>query len=110
RFDVLFVYSLPTCGRSAIWRAQRAGTPVVFRSLEVLHRLRPFPVSSAIWLSERLAYPLVDRIVALTPHIKSYVTGMGAQPGNIDVLLPGIDLGRFHPDRNDLELMKQYRV
>jgi len=108
RFDVLFVYSLPTSGLSAIWLAQRAGIPVVFRSIEVLHRLRPFPISSAIWLSERLAYPRVDRIVALTPHIKSYVTGMGAQPGKIDVLLPGIDPVRFHPEPKDLELMKKY--
>ena len=108
RFDVLFVYSLPTSGLSAIWLAQRAGIPVVFRSIEVLHRLRPFPISSAIWLSERLAYPRVDRIVALTPHIKSYVTGMGAQPGKIDVLLPGIDPVRFHPEPKDLELMRKY--
>jgi glycosyltransferase involved in cell wall biosynthesis len=108
RFDVLFVYSLPTSGLSAIWLAQRAGIPVVFRSIEVLHRLRPFPVSSAIWLSERLAYPRVDRIVALTPHVKSYLAGMGAQPDKIDVLLPGIDAARFHPEPKDLELMKRY--
>jgi glycosyltransferase involved in cell wall biosynthesis len=110
RFDVLFVYSLPTSGLSAIWLARRAGVPVVFRSIEVLHRLRRFPVSSAIWLSERLAYPRVDRIVALTPHIKDYVTGMGAQPGKIDVLLPGIDPVRFHPEPKDVELMKKYAL
>ncbi|MFL5312696.1 MAG: glycosyltransferase family 4 protein [Myxococcales bacterium] len=107
-FDVVFLYSLPTSGLSAIWLARRAGVPVVFRSIEVLHRLRPFPVSSAIWLSERLAYPRVDRIVALTPHIKDYVSGLGAQAGKIDVLLPGIDPDRFHPEPKDPELMKKY--
>jgi glycosyltransferase involved in cell wall biosynthesis len=108
RFDVLFIYSLPTSGLSALWLARRAGVPVIFRSIEVLHRLRPFPVSSAIWLSERLAYPRVDRIVALTPHVKEYVTGMGAQPGKVEVLLPGIDPVRFHPEPKDFELMKKY--
>jgi len=108
RFDVLFVYALPTSGLSAIWLARRAGIPVVFRSIEVLHRLRPFPISTAIWLSERLAYPRVDRIVALTPHIKDYVCGLGAEPSKIDVLLPGIDSTRFHPEPKDVELMKKY--
>lgn len=108
RFDVVFLYSVPTSGLSAIWLARRAGVPVIFRSIEVLHRLRPFPVSSAIRLSERLAYRRVDRILALTPHLKSYLVGLGAPPGNIDVLLPGIDPVRFRREPKDLELMKKY--
>lgn len=108
RFDVVFLYSLPTSGLSAIWLAQRAGIPVVFRSIEVLHRIRPFPVSTAIWLSERLAYPRVDRIVALTPHIKSYVTQLGARPDKVDVLLPGIDPIRFRREPKDAALMGKY--
>ena len=107
KFDVLFLYALPTSGLSAIWLAKRAGVPVVFRSIEVLHKLRRAPASWGIWLAERIGYPRVDRIVALTPHVRDYVCAMGAKPDKVDVLLPGIDDSRFHPAPKDAELMER---
>ena len=110
KFDVIFLYALPTSGLSAIWLAKRAGVPVVFRSIEVLHKLRPQPISWVIHLSERLAYPRVDRIVALTPHVRDYVCAMGARREKVEVLLPGIDDKRFHPTPKDAELMRKHNL
>jgi glycosyltransferase involved in cell wall biosynthesis len=108
KIDIVYLYSMPTSGIGAVCAAQNAGVPVVFRSIDVLHGLRGLPVSAGIYLAERYVYPRVNRILALTPTMKEYVCGLGADPRRVEVLRPGIDAASFKPAPKDPELMAKY--
>ncbi len=110
QIDLIFLYGMPTSGVSAVCAARRAGVPVVFRSIDVMHGLRRAPISWGIWMAERFVYSRVDRIVALTPKMKEYVVRMGARAERVEVMQPGIDQAGFRPapKESEIELMAKY--
>ncbi len=80
KIDVVLLYAMPTSGLSAIAGARKHGVPVVFRAIDVLHKLRRQPVASGIWAAEKLGMPHVDWVLALTPDLGTY-SGAHGRPG-----------------------------
>lgn len=108
RIDVVMLYAMPTSGLSAILAARLNHVPVVFRAIDVLHLLRPQPTSSAIWCAERLGTPRVDAVVALTPRMKEYVCSLGVDPEHVTVVGTGIDSTLFYPGPRDPAIAREY--
>jgi glycosyltransferase involved in cell wall biosynthesis len=96
--DIIMLYSVPTNGLQVINLAKKFGIPVVFRSIDILHRLVKYPLLRfPTKLLEKQVYSKVDQILAITPNHSKYVIGMGA-PGDKVKLLPlPIDTEIFHP-------------
>lgn len=109
RIDVVLLYSMPTSGLSAIRAARATGVPVVFRAIDVLHKLRSQPVSSGILLAEKLGMPRVDRVVALTERLADYAVQMGTPRDRVSVLRPGM-APEFRPEPRDASLMERWGV
>ena len=96
--DVIMLYSVPTNGLQVVHLARKSGIPVVFRSIDILHRLVRNPVlSSATRYLEKKVYSRVDAILAITPNHSRYVISLGAAESKVRLLYMPIDTSLFHP-------------
>lgn len=103
QIDAVILYSVPTNGLQAVHWAKRFNIPIVFRSIDVLHHLVPYPVLSTITkMLERKVYSSVDRILAISPKLLDYAIGLGADVDNVDILPMPVDTNTFCPS-NDVE-------
>ena len=92
KIDVVILYSAPTNGVQTILATKRLGIPVVFRSIDVLHKLAPKWLSAPTKLAEGWVYKHADRILTITPALSRYVASLGANPDKVGILPLGIDL------------------
>jgi glycosyltransferase involved in cell wall biosynthesis len=109
KIDVIVLYSVPTNGLQAISAARKFGIPVVFRSIDILHKLVPHAALRPVTrLLEKRVYSRVDEILAITPNHARYVIGLGAPESKVKLLLMPIDLNIFHPSNEYLEARQQW--
>jgi len=96
--DVIVLYSVPTNGLQTIRSARKYAVPVVFRSIDILHQLVPYPaLRSPTRFLERQVYSKVDAILAITPNHSRYVISLGAPESKVKLLPLPIDTKIFHP-------------
>jgi len=85
--DVIVLYSVVNSGLPTIHLGRKFNIPVVFRNIDMLHRLN---ANSMIWsivaFFELMVYPRVDKILALTPKYAEYLITMGGQNSAIEIL------------------------
>ena len=92
KIDVVILYSAPTNGWQTVIAAKRLGILVLFRSIDVLHKLVPRALSLPTKLTESWVYRHVDRVLTITPALSRYVASHGVSPDRIGLLPLGIDL------------------
>jgi glycosyltransferase involved in cell wall biosynthesis len=109
KIDIIMLYSVPTNGLQAIRQARKAGIPVVFRSIDILHRLVRYPYLRFPTKSmEKKVYSRVDEILAITPHHAKYVIGLGAEAAKVKLLLLPIDTELFRPSADTTEVRRKW--
>jgi len=91
KIDVIILYSAPTNGVQTILAANRLGITVVFRSIDVLHKLVSRPLALPTKIAESWVYRHVDKILTITPALSQYVIKLGANPAKVGILPLGID-------------------
>ena len=107
--DVIVLYSVPTNGLQAIDLARKLNVPVVFRSIDILNQLVPFPVLRPITrLLERKVYSKVDLILSLTPKLSDYVIKKGAEKARVKLLPMPVDTDLFHPSVDSTEIGQRW--
>ena len=92
KIDAVILYSAPTNGIQTILAARKSKVPVIFRSIDILHKLVPDPLALPTKLAEKWVYQHVDKILTITPALSRYVVGLGANPAKVKLLPLGIDL------------------
>ncbi len=90
KIDAVILYSAPTNGWQTVIAAKRLGIPVIFRSIDVLHKLVPRPLALPTKLAERWVYRHVDKILTITPALSRYVVKLGANSSKVKILPLGI--------------------
>ena len=96
--DAIMLYSVPTNGLQTIHLAKKFNIPVIFRSIDMLSMLVPYPVLQPVTkFLEKRAYSKVDAILPATPQYSKYVGDMGANESKVKLLLFPIDTGLFRP-------------
>ena len=107
--DAIVLYSVPTNGLQTILLARRFNIPVVFRSVDILHTLVPYPVLNKVTkLYEKWVYANVDMILPNTPQYAKYVTSMGAAESKVKLLLFPIDTELFRPSVDCSEVRRKW--
>lgn len=107
--NVIMLYSVPTNGLQVIHLARKFGIPVVFRSIDILHRLVRYPVLRyPTKVLEKIVYSKVDEILAITPNHLQYVINMGAPKSKVRLLLLPIDMNIFHQSAKCSELRSKW--
>ena len=111
KIDAVFLFSVPTNGLGTVLAAHSAGVPVLFRTIDILHELVPnrWLRLPTLWC-EKMVYPLVDKIVALTPQLGDYTVKLGANRDRVELLMPGVDTDVFCPGTRDRQLMERWGI
>lgn len=85
--DIIVSYSVVNSGITAIKLSRKKNIPVVFRNIDMLHRLNASAlIRNIVAFFELIVYPRMDRILALTPRYADYLTIMGAESAKLEQL------------------------
>ena len=109
--DALLLYGLPTVGVQSLLAARKHNVPVVFRSIDVLHRLVPWRSLAVVTrVLERYIYRHVDAIFPVTLHLQNYILSYNVPKSRIRVLPSGVDTQMFSPGPGNMELRRQWGI
>jgi glycosyltransferase involved in cell wall biosynthesis len=104
RFDVVVLYAVPTYGLQTLWLAENHNVPVVFRALDVSHKIRSSFLAPIIKWVEKQVYKKTDLLSANNPAMAKYCDELSQRTGQTVVHSPPLDLSHFHKSSRDLAL------
>jgi glycosyltransferase involved in cell wall biosynthesis len=108
--DLIVSFSVPTQGWQIISAAKKLSVPVMFRALDVSHKIRRGIFSKLIFWAESFVYRNVDWLSANNPAMLEYCQSMGAHSSKSSVDWPPIDLRRFGQANSGLDLKRQLGI
>lgn len=94
-YDVIVLYAVPTTGWQAVAIAKKAGVPVVFRALDVSHKIRANILSPLIRMAEKYIYRNATVVSANNPALAEYCIELSGRTLPTEVHVPPIDLSHF---------------
>jgi glycosyltransferase involved in cell wall biosynthesis len=94
-YDVIVLYAVPTTGWQTVWFAKRANVPVVFRALDVSHKIRRSFVGPLVRAAERYIYRDVALLSANNPAMADYCVELSGRVGPTAVNVPPLDFAHF---------------
>jgi glycosyltransferase involved in cell wall biosynthesis len=103
-FDAVVLYAVPTYGLQTLWLARRFKVPVLFRALDVSHKIRSSLLSLAIKWVEKLIYKQVGLLSANNPAMADYCKELGKRTKATLVHYPPLDLIHFQKGKRDQSL------
>ena len=103
-FDAVVLYAVPTYGLQAIRLAKRFNVPVLFRALDVSHKIRTSLFSPAIKWVEKRVYNQVDFLSANNPAMGDYCANLDGRTKPWKVHFPPLDLSHFSHQGRDEDL------
>ncbi|WP_027720320.1 glycosyltransferase [Maridesulfovibrio zosterae] len=96
QIDVIVLYSVCMTGLPAIIVSRMSGIPLIFRSIDMLHRLAPTAfVGSILNVLERCVYKGAGSFWALSPKYREYLVEHGARPETVHQLPFPVDTSAF---------------
>lgn len=104
RFDVVVLYAVPTFGLQTLWLAKKHDVPVVFRALDVSHKIRSSLLAPIIKWVEKRIYKNTDLLSANNPAMAKYCVELSKRTGQTVVHFPPLDLSHFQKYSGDLAL------
>ena len=103
-FDVVVLYAVPTYGIQTILLAKNHRVPVVFRALDVSHKIRSSFLAPLIKLVERYVYRKANLLSANNPAMEDYCRGLAGSNIVSAVHYPPLDVEHFTQFSRDEEL------
>ncbi len=104
RFEVVVLYAVPTYGLQTLWLAENHDVPVVFRALDVSHKIRNSFQAPIIKWVEKQVYKKTDLLSANNPAMAKYCDELSQRTGQTVVHSPPLDLSHFQKSSRDLAL------
>jgi glycosyltransferase involved in cell wall biosynthesis len=103
-FDAVVLYAVPTYGLQTLWLAKKHKVPVVFRALDVSHKIRSSFLAPIIKWVEKRIYKSADLLSANNPAMAKYCEKLSKRAGQTVVHFPPLDLSHFQKSSRDLAL------
>ncbi len=103
-FDAVVLYAVPTFGLQTLWLARKHKVPVLFRALDVSHKIRSSFLSPIIKWVEKRVYKKTDLLSANNPAMAKYCDELSKRTGQTIVHFPPLDLSHFKNSSRDLAL------
>ncbi len=109
--DAIVLYSIPTNGLQTVRLARKFNIPVVFRSIDILNMLVPYPVLRQVTrLLEKRVYSRVDAVLPNTPQYSKYIASMGVDESKVKYLPFPVDTDLFCPSVDSSEVRQKWRL
>jgi glycosyltransferase involved in cell wall biosynthesis len=109
-FDAVVLYAVPTYGLQTLWLAENHNVPVVFRALDVSHKIRNSFLAPIIKWVEKQVYKKTDLLSANNPAMAKYCVSLSQRTGQTVVHSPPLDLSHFQKSSRDLALRSALRI
>lgn len=103
-FDAVVLYAVPTYGLQTLWLARKHKVPVLFRALDVSHKIRSSFLAPIIKWVEKKIYKNTDFLSANNPAMAKYCGDLSKRTGQTVVHFPPLDLSHFKNSSRDLAL------
>ncbi len=103
-FDAVVLYAVPTYGLQTLWLARKHKVPVLFRALDVSHKIRSSFLAPIIKWVEKRIYKNTDLLSANNPAMVKYCEKLSKRTGQTVVHFPPLDLSHFQNSSRDLAL------
>ena len=109
--DVVVSFSVPTSGWQAVQVCKKLDVPLVFRALDVSHKIRKSALSPLIKTAEKYIYKNADWVSANNPAMLEYCLSLGAQKPKGSVELPPLDISHFETtEANTAKVQAQLEI
>jgi len=95
--NLVVTYSIPTSGWQITLFCNLLKIPIVVRSIDVSHELRPSRLKPLVKWAERLVYSRATFVCTHNEPLRQYVISLGATDSASSVIYPGVDSTRFRP-------------
>lgn len=95
RPDIVFNYAVPTSGWQAVAVCRMLDVPILFRSLDVSHKIRRTAFSLLIKTAERFVMKFSDHVSFNNPAMKQAMEVSGLVMRSASVDLPPLDIQHF---------------
>lgn len=105
--DVVVCYSVPTSGWQAAIICKLQKRPLLFRALDVSHKIRRSLFAPLIKLAEKVVYSSASWVSCNNPAMLEYCYSHGARPARSSVDFPPLDLSHFlnYQSGNDIRAL-----
>jgi glycosyltransferase involved in cell wall biosynthesis len=103
-FEAVVLYAVPTFGLQTLWLAKKHKVPVVFRALDVSHKIRSSFLAPIIKWVEKRIYKNTDLLSANNPAMAKYCEELSKRTGQTVVHFPPLDLSHFQNSFGDSAL------
>jgi glycosyltransferase involved in cell wall biosynthesis len=109
--DVILLYGVATNGIQTIKIAKKMNIPVVFRALDVAHKLVHIPfLNNLVKFYEKNVICNATKVLTTTPDMALYAKKMGAHDENVEFFPLGINSNNFKPVSKDKVLAQQLGI
>lgn len=111
--DVVFLYSVFVNGTETVRLCRKYGVRVVYRVLDVYHKLREsLFIMAPLYLGEKYIYRNADVVCLTNEKMEFYVRGMCAPraPRAVSVVHHGVDMDFFRARPRDVDFVKKYDI
>jgi glycosyltransferase involved in cell wall biosynthesis len=103
-YDAVVLYAVPTYGLQVLNLARKHRVPVMFRALDVSHKIRKSIFSKLILKIEKRIYRECDLLSANNPAMRDYCVSISGRSKETIVNYPPLDLLHFEPRKPNPEL------
>ena len=103
-YDAVVLYAVPTYGLQVLNLARKHHVPVMFRALDVSHKIRKSIFSKLIFKIEKRIYSQCDLLSANNPAMRDYCVSISGRTKETIVNYPPLDLLHFKPRKPSPEL------
>ncbi|MDA8736831.1 glycosyltransferase [Aquiluna sp.] len=102
--DLVVSFAVPTSGWQAALICRYRGIPLIFRALDVSHKIRKTLFSPAVKFAERVVYSKSRWVSCNNPAMLAYCTALGAKDHSSSVDYPPLDLSHFLKSEIDKDI------
>ena len=106
--DLILLYGVATNGIQCIELSKELGIPLIFRALDVAHKLVKTPILTNIVRNyEKKVISNANLVLATTPHLVKYAEEMGSNSKNTKYFPLGVNSLDFKPMKKDNCLIQE---
>jgi glycosyltransferase involved in cell wall biosynthesis len=103
--DLIFLYGVITNGIQCIELSKELNIPLIFRSLDITHKLVSFPLlENIIKKFEKNVFSNSKLILTTTPQLAKYAEEMGSSSASTQYFPLGINSNYFKPIKKNIKL------
>lgn len=109
--DIIVQNRVLTSGLQSLYLARKFNVPIVFRCVDMLHRLMPYAGAKQLTKAlESKLYSSVDAVLSLTPQYAEYIKELGADESKIRLLVFPLDTDVFRPSLDCSGIREQWGI